>query len=115
MLELGGSDTNNALIAGPLGLLEEDPHGSSVNVMLQGLTRFLLDRVVQDFKTMSPPSPSAMEQVCELNLLYRTPLIFQQLLATAATSSIKCMNCRSEYTRPASTFVNDLLYPQMVG
>ncbi|KAG6034725.1 poly(A)-specific ribonuclease [Claviceps citrina] len=80
--------------AGPLGLLEEDPHGSSLNVMLQGLTRFFLDKIVTDFKSMSPAS-SAMEQV----------------LATSATSSIRCMNCRSEYTRPGSTFVNDLLYP----
>ncbi|QPG94530.1 poly(A)-specific ribonuclease [Epichloe festucae Fl1] len=80
--------------AGPLGLLEEDPHGSSLNVMLQGLTRFFLDKIVSDFKSMLPAS-SAMEQV----------------LATSATSSIRCMNCRSEYTRPGSTFVNDLLYP----
>uniref|UniRef100_A0A8H7NFC2 PAN2-PAN3 deadenylation complex catalytic subunit PAN2 n=1 Tax=Bionectria ochroleuca TaxID=29856 RepID=A0A8H7NFC2_BIOOC len=82
--------------AGPLGLLEEDPHGSSLNVMLQGLTRFLLDKIVHDFKSMAP-SPVTMEQV----------------LSTAATSSIRCMNCRSEYTRPGSTFVNDLLYPSI--
>ncbi|KAH0601491.1 hypothetical protein MHUMG1_00367 [Metarhizium humberi] len=75
--------------AGPLGLLEEDPHGSSLNVMLQGLTRFLLDKIVSDHK--SPDNP--------------------QILATSATSSIRCMNCRSEYTRPGSTYVNDLLYP----
>ncbi|KAM5375702.1 hypothetical protein ACJZ2D_005885 [Fusarium nematophilum] len=80
--------------AGPLGLLEEDPHGSSLNVMLQGLTRFLLDKIVHDHKSINPAS-SAMEQV----------------LATSATSSIRCMNCRSEYTRPGSTYVNDLLYP----
>lgn len=50
-------------IAGPLGLLEEDPHGSSLNVMLQGLTRFLLDKIVHDHKLINPTS-SAMEQVC---------------------------------------------------
>ncbi|KAK5995204.1 PAN2-PAN3 deadenylation complex catalytic subunit PAN2 [Cladobotryum mycophilum] len=82
--------------AGPLGLLEEDPHGSSLNVMLQGLTRFLLEKIAHDFKTMAPAS-SSMDQV----------------LATSATSSIRCMNCRSEYTRPGSTFVNDLLYPPL--
>lgn len=38
----------------------------------------------------------------------------EQVLATVATSSIKCMNCQSEYTRPGSTFVNDLLYPSIV-
>ncbi|PHH86624.1 hypothetical protein CDD83_9979 [Cordyceps sp. RAO-2017] len=80
--------------AAPLGLLEEDSHGSSLSVMLQGLTRFLLDKIVQDYRSISPTS-SALEQV----------------LATSATSSIRCMNCRSEYTRPGSTFVNDLLYP----
>ncbi|KAH6605888.1 hypothetical protein Trco_005041 [Trichoderma cornu-damae] len=84
--------------AAPLGLLEEDSHGSSLNVMLQGLTRFLLERIAADYKTMAPAS-SSMEQV----------------LATSATSSIRCMNCRSEYTRPGSTFVNDLLYPPLVS
>ncbi|PNY28099.1 PAB-dependent poly(A)-specific ribonuclease subunit PAN2 [Tolypocladium capitatum] len=82
--------------AAPLGLLEEDSHGSSLNVMLQGLARFFLDKVVQDFRSISPAS-TAMEQT----------------LATSATSSIRCMNCRSEYTRPGSTFVNDLLYPSL--
>ncbi|QGI96676.1 hypothetical protein CEK26_009745 [Fusarium fujikuroi] len=80
--------------AGPLGLLEEDPHGSSLNVMLQGLTRFLLDKIVHDYRTINPSS-TAMDQV----------------LATSATTSIRCINCRSEYTRPGSTYVNDLLYP----
>ncbi|KAI6783498.1 ubiquitin carboxyl-terminal hydrolase family protein [Emericellopsis cladophorae] len=48
--------------AGALGLLEEDPHNTSVNIMLQGLTRFLLDRFAQDYKPLSP-NPAAMEQV----------------------------------------------------
>jgi PAB-dependent poly(A)-specific ribonuclease subunit 2 len=38
-----------------------------------------------------------------------------QVLSTGATSSIRCMNCRSEYTRPGSTFINDLLYPSLVS
>ncbi|OLN95998.1 PAB-dependent poly(A)-specific ribonuclease subunit PAN2 [Colletotrichum chlorophyti] len=81
--------------AGPLGLLEEDPNGSTLTVMLQGLTRFLLDKIVQDYRSI-PPGSTLMEQ----------------MLATSATSSIRCMNCRSEYTRPGSTYVNDLMYPQ---
>ncbi|KAF9769330.1 poly(A)-specific ribonuclease [Fusarium sp. DS 682] len=48
--------------AGPLGLLEEDPHGSSLNVMLQGLTRFLLDKIVHDYRTINPSS-NAMDEV----------------------------------------------------
>ncbi|KAF4122704.1 LOW QUALITY PROTEIN: PAB-dependent poly(A)-specific ribonuclease subunit 2 [Geosmithia morbida] len=82
--------------AAPLGLLEEEAHASSLNVMLQSLTRFMLDKIAGDYKPLSP-NPSAMEQV----------------LTTAATTAIRCMNCRSEYTRPGSTYVNDLLYPSL--
>ncbi|TEA13362.1 PAN2-PAN3 deadenylation complex catalytic subunit PAN2 [Colletotrichum sidae] len=81
--------------AGPLGLLEEEPNGSPLTAMLQGLTRFLLDKIVQDYKTIQPNSG-----------------LMEQMLATSATNSIRCINCRSEYTRPASGFYNDLLYPQ---
>ncbi|KAJ3497164.1 hypothetical protein NLG97_g2114 [Lecanicillium saksenae] len=80
--------------AGALGLLEEDPRGSSLNMMLQGLTRFLLDKIVQDFR-----------------LIEGTTAPMEQVLSTSATSSINCISCRSEYTRPGSTLVNDLLYP----
>ncbi|KAG6053616.1 poly(A)-specific ribonuclease [Claviceps sp. LM77 group G4] len=80
--------------AGPMGLLEEDPRSTSLNLMLQSLTRFFLNKIVTDYESVSPAS-SAMEQV----------------LATSATSLIRCTNCRSEYTRPGSTYVNDLLYP----
>ena len=48
--------------AGPLGLLEEDSHGSSLNVMLQGLTRFFLETIVQDHKKLST-GPLTMEHV----------------------------------------------------
>lgn len=38
-----------------------------------------------------------------------------QVLATEATSHIRCTKCGNEYTRPGSTFVNDLLYPPIVS
>ncbi|KAL3422025.1 PAB-dependent poly(A)-specific ribonuclease subunit PAN2 [Phlyctema vagabunda] len=80
--------------AGPLGLLEEDSPGSNLSTMIQGLNRFLLDKIVQDYRNI-PPRPPAFEQV----------------LATSATTTIRCMNCRSEHTRPGTTFVNELIYP----
>ncbi|RDW85660.1 PAB-dependent poly(A)-specific ribonuclease subunit PAN2 [Coleophoma crateriformis] len=80
--------------AGPLGLLEEETPGSSLTAMLQGLNRFLLDKIVQDFRSI-PPRSTALDQV----------------LATPATTAIRCMNCRSEHTRPGTTFVNELIYP----
>ncbi|KAL2069699.1 hypothetical protein VTL71DRAFT_14378 [Oculimacula yallundae] len=80
--------------AGPLGLLEEDALGSSLTTMLQGLNRFLLDRLTQDWKSILPQNS-----------------MFDQILATSATTGIRCMACRSEHTRPGTTFVNELLYP----
>lgn len=98
-------------------MLEEDPHNASVNIMLQGLTRFLLDRFAQDYKPLAP-NPAAMEQVRRPDgnpASHRMNANMWQMLTTHATSSIKCMNCRSEYTRPAATFVNDLMYPSLVS
>ncbi|RDL37203.1 PAB-dependent poly(A)-specific ribonuclease subunit PAN2 [Venustampulla echinocandica] len=80
--------------AGPLGLLEEDAPGSNLTTMLQGLNRFLLDRITQDYRSIPPFTPA-----------------FDHVLATSATTAIRCMNCRSEHTRPGTTFVNDLVYP----
>lgn len=80
--------------AGPLGLLEEEVSSSSISTMLQGLTRFLLDKIAQDWRSISPQSAS-----------------IDQVLATTATTSIRCLNCRSEHTRPGTTFVTESLYP----
>ena len=51
------------LLAARRHLLEEDAQASALNVMLQHLASFLLDKIVQDYKAMSP-TPAAMEQVC---------------------------------------------------
>ncbi|KAM0266381.1 hypothetical protein ACHAPA_006992 [Fusarium lateritium] len=87
-------------LAGPLGLLEEDPHGSSLNVMLQGLTRFLLDKIVHDYKTINPSS-SAMDQVGGRNAkLPRTT--FSQVLKNSVeretTSKGWCSRCQRYQT-----------------
>ena len=47
-------------------LLEEDAQASALNVMLQHLASFLLDKIVQDYKSMSP-APAAMEQLTRLD------------------------------------------------
>lgn len=52
--------------AGPLGLLEEDGPGSSLTAMLQGLNRFLAERIAQDWRSVPPyttPYTTAFEQV----------------------------------------------------
>ncbi|KAI6082233.1 PAB-dependent poly(A)-specific ribonuclease subunit PAN2 [Hypoxylon rubiginosum] len=90
--------------AGKLGLLEEEPH-SSRTVMLQQLTRFLLRQMSQNYSFMAQTPQS-----------YPTTLpiqgTFEELFQTSATSSIRCMNCKSETTKPDHTMVNELMYPQ---
>ncbi|KAI5919619.1 PAB-dependent poly(A)-specific ribonuclease subunit PAN2 [Camillea tinctor] len=87
-----------------LGLLEQEPH-SSPTIMLQQLTRFLLHQMSQNYSSMASsiqhfggeaPHPGAIEE----------------LFQTSATSYIRCMNCRRETTKPDSTMVNELMYPQ---
>ena len=52
-----------------MGLLEEDLHGSSYATMLQGLTRFLLDKMVQDFHSIPPKDvTTTLEQVSNVKV-----------------------------------------------
>jgi hypothetical protein len=55
----------NLIPAGPLGLLEEDAPGAALTTMLQGLTRFFLDRLAQDWRSI-PPHSLAFEQVRDI-------------------------------------------------
>lgn len=48
--------------AGPLGLLEEDSPGTPLTSMLQGLNRFLAEKLIQDYRSVIPYS-NAFEQV----------------------------------------------------
>ncbi len=80
--------------AARLGLLEEEAPTASLAQMLQGLTRLLMEKLAQDYKSIAPHSEA-----------------FNQTLATSATTTIRCMNCRSEHTRPGTTFVTELTYP----
>ena len=96
---------------GQLGLLEEDAPGSPLTNMLQGLNLFLLDKITHDWKTIHPHS-HAFDQVTQNPLSpYALLLILMKVLSTPATTSIRCTNCRSEHTRPASIYVNELVYP----
>jgi len=54
--------------AGPLGLLEEDAPGASLTNMLQGLNRFLLDKIAQDYRSI-PPHSAAFDQVSLFSIL----------------------------------------------
>ncbi|OTB09293.1 hypothetical protein M426DRAFT_77218 [Hypoxylon sp. CI-4A] len=90
--------------AGKLGLLEEEPH-SSRTVMLQQLTRFLLRQMTHNYSLMAHNLHSYTPEAPR-------PASFEELFQTSATSSIRCMNCRSETTKQDHTMVNELMYPQ---
>lgn len=64
--------------------------------MIQGLTRFLLDRFIQNF--FNQTNSNALEQVFQTN----------------ATNAVRCTSCHSESTRAAPTNVIDLIYPHLV-
>lgn len=97
--------------AGPLGLLEEEVHSSTPAVMIQGLTRFLLDRISHDYRSIPPASIALEQAIFNLAPPVNQEDLTSRLLATSAVSSIRCNNCRNESTRPGSTYVNDLIYP----
>lgn len=73
------------------GLLEEDSRQGSLIKMSQSLTKFLLMTMAEDYKTKSS-SPAVMEQV----------------LATAAITTIRCERCANAITRPTSIYVTEL-------
>ncbi|KAH8903478.1 hypothetical protein BR93DRAFT_931074 [Coniochaeta sp. PMI_546] len=98
--------------AAPLGLLEEEVHSSTPSVMIQGLTRFLLDRISNDYRSIPPASTTLERNLFNLPSPVDQEDLLSRLLATSAVSSIRCNNCRNESTRPGSTYVNDLIYPQ---
>jgi hypothetical protein len=50
------------VIAGQLGLLEEEPTGAPLTQMLQRLNHFLCEAVVQNYRSI-PPHSNQMEQV----------------------------------------------------
>jgi PAB-dependent poly(A)-specific ribonuclease subunit 2 len=98
-------------VAAPLKLLEEDAHGQSPSSMIQGLTRFVLDRISSDYSRVSPASTTLEQSLFGLTGPISQDDILSGVLATSATTSIRCMNCRNEITRKSPTNVNDLIYP----
>lgn len=105
------ANAHASIEAAPLGLVEEDARGPSLPIMVQGLTRFLLDRISHEYRSIAPASTTVEQALFGLSPPLNLDDLLSRVLATSADTSIRCMNCRSETTRPGSTFVNDLIYP----
>jgi PAB-dependent poly(A)-specific ribonuclease subunit 2 len=101
--------------AAPLGLLEEETHVPSLSTMSQGLSRFLFDRINHDYRSITPISTTLEQTLFNLPQPPVPDELVSRILATSAVVTIKCMNCRSETTRPGTAQVNDLMYPPPKG
>ncbi|KAK4145241.1 ubiquitin carboxyl-terminal hydrolase-domain-containing protein [Dichotomopilus funicola] len=101
--------------AAPLGLLEEETHVPSLSTMSQGLSRFLFDRINHEYRSIPPVSTRLEQMLFQLPQPPTADDLASRVLATSAVVTIKCMNCRSETTRPGTAQVNDLMYPPPKG
>ncbi|KAK0628889.1 ubiquitin carboxyl-terminal hydrolase-domain-containing protein [Bombardia bombarda] len=102
---------SNTTNAATLGLIEEEKIGQSLTTMVQGLSRFLLDRINQEYRSM-PAASTALEQTLfNFNQPPSPDQLAAKVLETSAVNTIKCMNCGSESVRPGAAYVNDLMYP----
>ncbi|KAK0617114.1 PAB-dependent poly(A)-specific ribonuclease subunit PAN2 [Immersiella caudata] len=94
-----------------LGLLEDEVHSQNLSTMVQNLSRFLLERVHQEYKSIPPVSTALEAELFSLSQPANPQEVAHKVLATAASISIKCTSCGSESIRMATTNTVDLMYP----
>ncbi|KAJ9628351.1 poly(A)-specific ribonuclease [Knufia peltigerae] len=71
-------------------------NGISLSTTIQAVNRFFLKQVAHDYVTMAGSSAG-----------------IDDVLASNAFEVIRCMACNNETTKPAGTYVQDLMYPQI--
>jgi PAB-dependent poly(A)-specific ribonuclease subunit 2 len=71
-------------------------NGTPLSATIQSVNRFFLKQVAHDYVTMATDSEG-----------------IDEILASNAFEAIRCMNCNNETTKPANTYVQDLVYPQV--
>lgn len=71
-------------------------NGTPLSTTIQAVNRFFLKQMAHDFVTMSTNSDG-----------------IDEILASKAFEAIRCMYCNNETSKPASTYVHDLVYPQV--
>lgn len=102
-----------------LKLLEEESLDVPSTVMLQSLARFLLESMVQDFRSVTPYSIE-LDQVGNhllLAAITRTDSSKTELYKTLALKTIevlRCLTCRGEHSRKVPITISDLMYPATV-
>ena len=71
-------------------------NGVSLSTMIQSVNRFFLKQMAHDYMTMDSSAAGVDE-----------------ILATKALEVIRCIYCNNETTKTASSYVHELLYPQI--
>lgn len=71
-------------------------NGTPLSTTTQAINRFFLKQMAHDYATIASNSDGVDE-----------------IIATKAFEAIRCMYCNNETTKPASTNVHDLVYPQL--
>ncbi|KAK0641099.1 ubiquitin carboxyl-terminal hydrolase-domain-containing protein [Cercophora newfieldiana] len=97
--------------ASQMGLLEDESHGYNLTTVVQNLTRFLLERVNHEYRSIAPASTALEQKLFNLDEASNPGDLIHKLLATSAVDSVKCVNCKNETVRPGDTNVIDLMYP----
>ncbi|KAK4943503.1 poly(A)-specific ribonuclease [Elasticomyces elasticus] len=84
--------------AANLGLFEHlsMANGTPLSTTIQAVNRFFLKQIAHEHNTIAGSSDG-----------------IDEILACNAFESIRCMYCNNETTKPASTYVHDLVYPQV--
>lgn len=80
--------------AAPLGLLEEQATNASLTQLIQRTNGFLLEKLMQDFRQLSPQASH-----------------LERALSTLSVASKRCAHCTHEDRRMEQTFVHELTYP----
>ncbi|KAI5310651.1 poly(A)-specific ribonuclease [Ascosphaera atra] len=79
-----------------MGLMEENLSSKSLTATIQGVTRFFLKQIGQDFRNVQPTSD-----------------LLDQTLSTGTSESIRCMYCGKEHFRFNNPFITELAYPHI--
>ncbi|KIV95116.1 hypothetical protein PV10_02805 [Exophiala mesophila] len=84
--------------AANLGLFEHHAltNGTPLSTTIQSVNRFFLKQIAHDYASMAGKTDG-----------------IDEILASNAFEVIRCMYCSNETTKPASTYVHDLAYPQL--
>ncbi|KAF2837605.1 PAB-dependent poly(A)-specific ribonuclease subunit PAN2 [Patellaria atrata CBS 101060] len=86
------SGLSNAL---SFGLIEEHAPNSALTTMIQNFNRFILEKIVTEYRQMSPQASH-----------------LEQAVSTRAVAHMRCAHCNTHSTKPGTVLVHEMMYHQ---